>query len=751
MTTINRQPRRSFPLWGQLAVVFLIIFLVPTITGAALFFSATQSIDRENIGAFIQQNGQRQRQVIGNVLLRASEDISSFASERETNRSMVGLLLADVQVNPSIPETTEEDAQQIILRELLDPATTLFEDVRIVNQRGVLLVAAGDFLPGEAVVGQDESNSAAFQQMQNERLGDPSVDQTIVVSRFAGGTIEYVNTIRINDTENVLGYVIATLNVEDVLIPTLTFSDDVYPAYAFLLSESGVVIAPEQFREQAELSRDSSAVDLAFQDQTGFDFYSIAGGTGAEVGGYYARLVGTPFVMLTQVDVNAVLGERQQYLTTILFPVLVGMVVLGAVLALFSRFLTEPLANLQRAMQSMGAGAFDAPVLAAERGDEIGDVARAFVDMRQQTQNLIEDLERRVARRTRDMEMTTEISRSAVTERDLQVLMDDVVKRIVSRFGNIYHAQIFLVDSDQRFAVLRASTGSVGRELLSRGHRLSVGSISVIGQVTAQGEGIIARDTAASQVHRANEFLPDTRAELAIPLRLGDEVIGALDVQSRESATFDDEQIGVLRAMADQLAIAIENTRLYEESVQRLRRIQERNRTDTRRVWQEYMYDNRKMQLVQQAGTPTDADLTALRQRALEAERAVVGDETARQTIPIAVPLRLRGEVIGAIAWELPTKEYDSNKVQLAQELAERLALSLDNTRLFEQSQRATERERLVNEISAKLTASTDVNRILQTAVREVGQALRSPQVSIRLSRNTADDNNPNSSDNGNQ
>jgi GAF domain-containing protein/HAMP domain-containing protein len=419
----------------------------------------------------------------------------------------------------------------------------------------------------------------------------------------------------------------------------------------------------------------------------------------------------------------------------VLFPVLIGLVVLGAVLALFSRHLTDPLEDLQQAMQALGVGSFDPPVTAVARRDEIGDVARSFVDMRQQTQNLIEDLERRIARRTRDMETTQEISRFAVTQRDLQALMDDVVSLVVERFDNIYHAQIFLIDADRRFAVLRASTGSVGTELLSRGHRLAVGSISVIGQVTARGEVIVARDTASSEVHRQNEFLPETRAELAVPLQLGDEIIGALDLQSKASDTFDDEQINVLKSMANQLGIAIENTRLYQESLQRLRNIQEQSRAQTQQNWQEYMYDNRTTQLAQQAGTPTMQSFDELRQRAINTKRPIIGDETERQTIPIAVPLRLRGEVIGAIAWELPAKEYDNNKVQLAEDLAERLALSLDNTRLFEQSQRATERERLVNDISAKLTGQTDVNRILQTAVREVGQALRAPQVSIRLSR----------------
>jgi GAF domain-containing protein len=257
----------------------------------------------------------------------------------------------------------------------------------------------------------------------------------------------------------------------------------------------------------------------------------------------------------------------------------------------------------------------------------------------------------------------------------------------------------------------------------------------VIGQVTAQGNVIVARDTAASEVHKQNEFLPETRAELAVPLRVGDDIIGALDVQSRESASFDEEQIQVLQIMADQIAVAIENARLYQESVRRIRAVRDRTRDQTIHAWRDYMFDNRRQRLVHQAGYSTNTDIDDLHERALVTGKPAVSDVTDRDTVTLALPLRLRGEIIGVVAWELPAASYDGNQLQLAQDLVERLAASLDNTRLFEQSLRATERERLVNEISTKLTAQTDVSEILQTAIREVGQALRAPQVSIRLNQ----------------
>jgi GAF domain-containing protein len=289
------------------------------------------------------------------------------------------------------------------------------------------------------------------------------------------------------------------------------------------------------------------------------------------------------------------------------------------------------------------------------------------------------------------------------------------------------------VDSEAQFTVVRASTGEVGQELLRRGHRLAVGSISVIGQVTDQGRLILARNTTTSQVHRKNEFLPDTLAELAIPLKIGDEVIGALDVQSREADVFTDDLIAVLQTLAEQIAIAIQSARLYEENRRRMAEIDAFNRVATLNVWNEYLRDERLEGLQKAVGIGETAMLSEMRERALQEGQIIVGDLTPRRTIPVAVPVMLRGQVLGAVEWELPQVGFGEDKLELAQELANRLAVSLENARLFAESRRATERERLVNTIATRLTSQPSLDSILQTAVREVGQALRVPQVTIRF------------------
>src|SRR5690606_6220170 len=137
-----------------------------------------------------------------------------------------------------------------------------------------------------------------------------------------------------------------------------------------------------------------------------------------------------------------------------------------------------------------------------------------------QTARLFEETRRQSAHLT----AAAEISRAASSLLALDDLLNTAITLIQQAFG-YYHVQVFLVDDQHRDAVLRASTGEIGALLLARGHKLAIGSQSIIGQVTATGEPVIARDTDQDRVHRRNELLPDTRAELAVPLRYGNRII----------------------------------------------------------------------------------------------------------------------------------------------------------------------------------------------------------------------------------
>ncbi len=734
----------AWPLWLKLTAGFVVAVVLPTFLIAAVLQSGFTQITGETLESYIEENGNRQREIISTDLQLAQSLLNVVVTAPEYHQGLLAAAERGNQLSLEVREAAED------LRLVLQGDQN-FISVRLVDDRGLVLT---EVTRASALLGGRFENAApAFIQATNALAQARNQSTTVFRDTDDQVVVEMTQAI-LDDQGAAAGFLIGTLNIEHVLLNNLYFQGAAFPLYSYLATggRNSLVISPAEYQELVEdASDDSPAVAGAFRNIEGeIGRYNVGGGREAVIG-YYAPILNpsnpnlTLFALVTEVPANAPAQQALSYFGGgRVFVVGIGLVlVLAIMVALFNQVITPPLIGLRRAIQAVAQGQFNEPVPGAGRGDEIGDLGAAFTDMRVQVRNLLDDLEARIATRTRDISATQEISRFAATQRNMQMLMDQVVQLIIERFPNIYHAQIFLLDKDRLYAGLRASTGEVGAMLLGRGHRLAVGSISVIGQVTQQGEVVIARDTTASSVHRKNEFLPETRAELAIPLKSGNTIIGALDVQSKFRNAFAEDEIRILETMADQIAVAIENARLYQESLRRLEEIERNNRQKTLQTWQEYVYGRRQRQLSSEAGTVTGNDLSELRRRAVAQGKIVVGEITRNSTIPIAVPIQLRGEMLGAVEWELPAEGLNDNKLQLAQELANRLAVSLENARLFQESQKATERERIVNSIAARLTPQTEIDEILRTAVREVGQALRAPQVNIRLHR-------PNGNGNGN-
>jgi GAF domain-containing protein len=172
------------------------------------------------------------------------------------------------------------------------------------------------------------------------------------------------------------------------------------------------------------------------------------------------------------------------------------------------------------------------------------------------------------------------VSRAATSFLDPEELIQQVVNLVRERF-DLYYAGLFLVDrtgewtgEPGRWAVLRAGTGEAGRQMMKAGHKLEIGGSSMIGWCVANAQARIALDVGEEAVHFENPWLPETHSEMALPLISRGQIVGAMSIQSTEEAAFSDEDIAVLQTMADQLAIAIENARLFEQAQIRAEREQ---------------------------------------------------------------------------------------------------------------------------------------------------------------------------------
>jgi GAF domain-containing protein len=382
-----------------------------------------------------------------------------------------------------------------------------------------------------------------------------------------------------------------------------------------------------------------------------------------------------------------------------------------------------------------------------KRQDELGRLAAAFNHMANELADLYRSLEARVQERTRQIRTAAEVAGDAAAVRDVDRLLDETARLISSRFG-FYHAGVFLIDETGEWAVLRAASSEGGRGMLQRGHKLAVGKVGIVGFVTGTGKPRIALDVGTDAAHFANPDLPETHSEMALPLRVGERIIGALDVQSQEANAFDEDDRVILQTVADQLAVAIENVSLIQIQTERAgqrRRIIELSRQLTQElsyaqvlgrscesIREAFGYDRVTLALVEgpevvvrsSAATPPTrptrlgqpyplgrgvfGQSVSLKAPVMIADLSVEPDLQAGAapndpaTI-LAVPLLSRGQVIGALAVERGEPgTLSENDTELLEMLASLVAVALENTRLFEETQQSLQQVDALYRLQAK-------------------------------------------------
>lgn len=731
--------RLNIGLGTKLNLIIAVAVIIPLLIVSGLMLRTVRSITLDNLENFVLESGSRRQAAIENDLRTSLNIINEFLS---TNQGLLNSALE--QQNTGIldetAETTRQDIETRFRTQLLEE--NYYNSVRLLTFQ--YFPYATEAMEGENVPNSLQAQRSSISQIAdriNIDLGDSQVFG--ITNRNDVIRVEVLTALISRDTNGnqiVLGYLLVDLNLDEIFINNLLSTDAEFDTYAYvILPQTFSVIASDEVSNGDLIDIESIGARRAIANRaSASEIYNVTtNGEERQVVGFSTNFVvdNESFALITEIRTRAIFDNIAQQTLSQIF---VATLAISSVILIFSLFVANqlvlpPIKRLRQAILGVIRGDLDIQVIDTERNDELGSLAVSFVDMRDYINDLTQNMNQRLEERTRDVKITQDISRAVTNERDLDILLTTVVNLIVENFPSIYHAQIFLLDNTKTNALLRASTGAIGRELLSRGHRLKVGSVSVIGQVTEQGQVIIARDTAESNVHRQNEFLGDTRAELALPLRLGNTIIGALDVQSKQRNSFEDDQVSALQTLADQITTAIENTRLYAETARLLREAETERQRTTQSAWKEYLNQQRKSDLLIQSGVQTGYNFQRLADEVLQSGKPSVGKVTNRNTIPFAVPISLRGQVLGVAEYEVTKDDFSYDKVLLAQDLVSRLAISLENARLFEASQQVADRERVVNDISSKLSNQTDIEAILETAVQEIERALKTPQVSIRL------------------
>jgi GAF domain-containing protein len=316
------------------------------------------------------------------------------------------------------------------------------------------------------------------------------------------------------------------------------------------------------------------------------------------------------------------------------------------------------------------------------------------------------DLEGKVASKASQLTAVNEIGRALSAILDPEELIREAVNQVNDRFG-YYYTAVFLVDPAGRWAQLEYATGEAGRVLKENQHRLEVGGKSMVGTAISTQLPRVAQVVATEPVRYENPLLPYTRSEIAIPLIVGDNVIGALDAQSIREGTFVPQEVEALQSLTRQIAISIENARVFQDLNQNLE--------EMRSVQKQYVLASWKPTLEGQGF-----------------EYNASAEDLLTNSSQLEIPLSLRDEIIGRInlAGE---GVWTPEQRNLIEAVATQAALALENARLLEESQSSASRDRLMAEITGKIWTAPTIDGILQVAVRELGGALEATEATIEL------------------
>jgi len=412
---------------------------------------------------------------------------------------------------------------------------------------------------------------------------------------------------------------------------------------------------------------------------------------------------------------------------------------LSLILWFAARRFTQPIQTLTETTQQFAQGNWEQRV-PETRDDEIGALSYTFNQMAEELSELYQSLSDQVEeqtvelqKRSTQLEATSQVAREASAIRNLDKLLRDTTELISENFG-YYHAGIFFIDNENRFAILQATNSKGGQRMLMRGHKLLIGQTGVVGRVAKTGIPRIALDVGEDSYFFDNPDLPKTRSEMALPLKSQDKIIGVLDVQSETSGAFSNEDVEVLQIMADQVALAIENARLLEQSQQTVQVLQTLYGEHIEEAWQHmlggkvkaYHFDRVRVK-------PATPDQIASLEKSNNHQIKVRIDPEGYQHL--LIPISLRGQLIGDISLRRnpDEAEWTRNDQELAEEISNQIAIALDNARLLEESQRRATQEQMTSDITARMRETLNVEAILKTAVSEISRSMNLAAFDVKL------------------
>lgn len=715
---------------NQLLLSFIIIVTIPTLMATAL----------SAIGGYVNNETQALRILETVTNLKVSQlnglvtvyngDVTNILSDDSFNKNILRVLEAGDEPLPL--GDTSQDIARSRLRSFQRAKDDPYQEIMVLDFKGNVVVStnlsnegidyATELFYRQGVLGSyiDFADEAVYGDT-NLFISEPIYDETNTAIR--GVLVLRSSSIPVKDiVENTPGFEEAeTYLVDKNFQPITTTHNPV---------------------DTVHTQASTDVIVNSVTESTGtYENYS-----GDIVLGYYELYDPFNSVFIAELNRSVVIGNSISAILASALLALFAIVLAVAAVAITANFIVEPITALVKTAQDYAEGNLTTRS-DLDRADEIGTLGNTYNQMAEQLQTIIGQLEQRVSDRTHELEGQTlrlrvaaEIAKDATSARAISDLLDRAGKLILERFG-YYHTGIFLLDSNSEYAVLESSPTEAGTQMIAKGHKLRVGEVGLVGRVAATGEPRISLDTGTDAVHFNNPYLPNTRSEMALPLKAENKIIGVLDVQSEQPQAFNKDDIAIMQVLADQLATAIERTRLFEQVEQNLKELEQAYGRTTREGWVSladsgllsnagYRFDNVRILPIKE---PLPAGNEAMRtgNRVIQS-----GNKKENKQELVAIPIKIRGHAIGAVTVKLK-EGYNPTTINTLELAIERLAGSLESARLFEQARLRADREQAISQVTAAISAAPEFDAILRKTVEEIGRSLGNSEVSIQVIRDS--------------
>ena len=451
---------------------------------------------------------------------------------------------------------------------------------------------------------------------------------------------------------------------------------------------------------------------------------------------------------LPELQMALLVEQAQSEAFAPIFAIIRSNVILALVAAIFAigvgllitRSIANPLANLVRTARQIAAGDLRQRAT-VERQDEIGELAQAFNLMTSQLQTLIDNLEDRVLNRTRRLESVATLGERLTALLDFDELLNELVNQVKKTF-DYYHAHVYILDEQQQNLVMVAGVGQAGAEMKAKGHAIALDArSSLVARAARRGEVVSVANVREAEDWLPNPLLPDTYSEMAVPIILEGQVVGVLDVQQDEVAGLDEGDENLLRSLANQVAIAIRNARLFKQIETALAETRAAQEQYLEQGWDKSKFAPRQSQYLyaRPEAAPLDEAkqqaLAAARQQAVAQPMVVTLNDDDFEAKSLVAPINLGKKKIGTV--QLHTSDnkqaWSEDDLAIIEAVADQLAQTAENLRLFEETQNRASREQAIREITDKLRASSNLGALLETAARELGQRLGARHTVLEL------------------